>query len=213
MTTWWSTAAAVVFVCANVATAEVVRIEPDDYADYADLSNPYPGITLWVLRSDRTRIESFAVRAREGSAGYASTGTKVFAHEGVAFFNDIRQLRINFAGGVSSVSADFIGGRSIGTEIGRLEAFDAAGNLLASDVTQPLGPQIVETLDVSRATPDIAYAIIYSRPDEGSFGVVDNLVVNVVPEPASAALLVAGASLLLWRRNRSTAGSATPRRM
>ena len=183
------------------ASADVVRIEPDDYTDFADLTNPYPGITLWVLGPDRERIEPFKVRARDGTAGYTSTGTRVFAHEGVAFFNDIRQLRINFAGGASAVGADFIGGRAIGTDIGRLEAFDSAGNLLASDVTLPLGPMVSETLNVSRPTADISYAIIYSRPGEGAFGVVDNLVVDVVPEPGIAAFLL-GAAVLCIRRTR-----------
>lgn len=185
------------------ASADVVRIEPDDYPDYGDMTNPYPGVTLWVLGSDRQRIESFKVRARVENSGYTSTGTKVFAHEGVAFFNNIRQLRVNFAGGASSIGVDFIGGTALGTDVGRLEAYNSAGMLLAEDVSLPLAPNVIETLSIDRPTADIAYAIVYSRPGEGNFGVVDNLVVNVVPEPGVAGLVLGGMMLCLRRTRRA----------
>ena len=193
--------AVVLMVLVGRASADVVRIEPDDYADFGDMTNPYPGISLWVLGSDRQRIESFKVRSRVENGGYTSTGTKVFAHEGVAFFNDIRQLRMNFAGGASSIDVDFIGGTVLGTDIGRLEAYNSAGMLLAEDVSQPLAPKVIETLSIDRPTADIAYAIVYSRTGEGNFGVVDNLVVNVVPEPGIAGLIL-GASAVCLRRRR-----------
>ena len=194
--------AMVLMVLVGRASADVVRIEPDDYEDYGDMTNPYPGMTLWVLGSDRQRIELFKVRSRVENGGYTSTGTKVFAHEGVAFFNNSRQLRMNFAGGASSIDVDFIGGTVLGTDIGRLEAYNSAGILLAEDVSQPLAPRIIETLSIDRPTADIAYAIVYSRTGEGNFGVVDNLVVNVVPEPGFAGLVIGAAGLCLRRTRR-----------
>ena len=54
-----------------------------------------------------------------------------------------------------------------------LEVYDAAGTLLASYTTESLSAGEVETMSITLAGGEIAYAVAYTA--EGSFGRLDNL--------------------------------------
>jgi hypothetical protein len=158
-------------------------LEPDTYVAGMVLNTVSPGVTLAVLDPSNALLP-FPVTATYDSFQFAPTGRLVFAHAGVQFFGDTRRLRMTFADPVDRLAIDFAGGNTVTAEFGRLEAYDAVGNLLATYVTEPrLGGQ-VETMSIVRPSADIAYAIAYTPLAGGSFGRLDNLRFGDNPEPA-----------------------------
>lgn len=174
--------------------AHATVIEPDDYPSGTVVSQISPQVDLSTADSSNVPFP-FAVTATDDNLDYAPTGTNVFAHVDIPFFNNDRRLRMDFASPVGFIGLLFAGGRFGAAEIGRLEAFDAGGQLVASYVTAPRGPGEVEGMSVVRPQTDIAWAVAYSRPEEGVFGRFDRLEF-AVPEPAGAlVLLLAGIAL------------------
>jgi hypothetical protein len=153
-------------------------LEPDAFAAGTVLTGVDPRVALTILGTSNEPL-GFGVTA-EVDAG-ATTGSKVFAHSGVPFFGTSRKLKMTFSPPVDRVAIDFSGGAAIGTEIGRLEIYDAAGTLLNAYVTQPRAHRVKETMALSAPGKTIAYAIAYTDPS-GSFGRLDNLTFGP-PEP------------------------------
>ena len=153
-------------------------LEPDGFAAGTVLTGVDPRVALSVLGTSNEPL-GFGVTAVVDAG--ATTGSKVFAHSGVPFFGNSRKLKMNFSPPVDRVAIDFSGGASIGTEIGRLEIYDAAGTLLNTYVTQSRAYRAKETMTLSTPGKFIAYAIAYTDPS-GSFGRLDNLTFGP-PEP------------------------------
>lgn len=141
-------------------------VEPDNYAANALLGNAVQGVTLTALGYD----------VRDGRVGAiprspASTGTKVFGavRYGVTdqwvteWTNEGRYLRIDLANPTTVLSIDAIASTSGG--YGRLEVYDASGNLLGRTTTKYLQGTAVETMTLSVSTPRIAYAIVRATMD------------------------------------------------
>lgn len=194
--------AALAFLPAVAAEAQLLTIEPDDYAAGTALTNVSPHVSLWTLKDGDVREPLFAVTAAAGDSAIADlspTGTLVFSHAGIPFFNTIRKLEADFVGTTSSVSIMFAVGNPLSAEGARLEVYGESGNLLEADVAGPLNPGAVETLSVTRPAADIARAVIYSN--ELQFGRFDALVFNTpVPEPGALGVAGLAAALLLRRR-------------
>ncbi|MEC8555467.1 MAG: dockerin type I domain-containing protein [Planctomycetota bacterium] len=134
-------------------------IEPDDYANGQLTSGQLAGVTIRSLGIDTDgRVGVFP-------DAQASTGDKIFhvyssgARSYLSNWNSSsRRLQVDFSNPTSEVSIDVIGASS--TSIGRIEAYNTAGQLVARDTTTFLGSGQVETLTVSRASSDIAYVIV-----------------------------------------------------
>lgn len=189
---------------------QFITLEPDNYTNGTILNHVVPQVSLITAGTDNLPIPpvSFDITATDDPQLYTSTGTRVFGHQGTYFMNDIRRLRLDFAGLVSSLSLDFIGsGFPLQPERGHLEVFSAGNVLLDSYVTPVPGAGGVVTMTLDHPTPDIAWAVAWS---EGlTFGRLDHLVFSdpvLVPEPASFVLIVAGAGALgmlrHWGRRR-----------
>lgn len=183
------------------------EIEPDDYADGTILDHVSPWVTLSTGAFSDNR-PTFSVEAKLDSSG-ASTGTKVFAHSGIPFWNDARSLRMDFHAPVLSVSVDYIAsGFFSRVHTGRLEAYSSSGSLLDFYETAPLSGAQHETMTLS--VPGIAYALAY--PPVDPFGDLDHLRFTVVPEPNSGGMMVAagggcaGLATVVARRRRQAAG-------
>ncbi|HEY8504827.1 MAG TPA: VCBS repeat-containing protein, partial [Gemmataceae bacterium] len=146
--------------------------EPDNFPDNTELTNRFPGVTLTVAGLDNEPL-AFAVRSVT-DADRPSTGTKVFAHEGGAFWDTNNRLRMDFYKPVQSLSIDFINSSTLADVIGRLDLYNADGNLLDTVLTVPFRDG-VQTLTATRAAPEIAYALAYSDPSQSPFGDLDNL--------------------------------------
>lgn len=208
-------------------------VEPDDYAQGAVLNDISPGVALRIhdgVISDGDPRPAFPadfgvfpdpsvipVTARTNADppfGYfTSTGTKAFAHAGVGFNNQIRQLAMRFNGTAGQVSIDVIGSSSITATVGLLEVYDRAGVLLESVQSPSLFRRGVATLSISRPAFDIGYALAYSSPDFSQFGRFDNLRFTTVPEPAgcvTCCILVAGVFSLAMARRRNVGTESHP---
>lgn len=151
-------------------------ITPDDFADGTDMTEIEPHVVLSVADTDNTPFDLFQVTVTEDGQNYAPSGTMVFAHENIPFFNDVRRLRMDFQDHAREITISFAGGTGAGgTEIGRLEAYDDDGNLLDEYVTEPKLAGEVEVMTITRDEADIAYVIGYVADGEGSFGRFDDL--------------------------------------
>lgn len=186
-------ASLLVLALVSQSRAQSFVIEPDNYPGGAVLDHIFPQISLTTAGADNLPIPpvSFAVTASYDGFGYASTGTNVFGHANVPFWNSDRRLRMDFNGAASFLAIDFIGGEFFATEIAQLDAFNSAGTLIGSYVSAPRAADSVEKMSIFRPAGDIAWAVAYLAPGNGSFGRFDNLLFTV-PEPSSGALLLLG---------------------
>jgi hypothetical protein len=184
--------------------AALVTIEPDNFPDRTALTNVSPYVTLNTLDTNNQVVPLFTVTTTGGDSAttdLSPTGTQVFAHANVPFFNTSRKLQADFNGTTSSVSIAFAGGTPFTTETGRLEIYGESGNLLDTILTAPTGYGQFATLSVTRPTADIARAVAYS---ENSFGRLDALSFETpVPEPSAGLVFVAFAGAGMLRRRRA----------
>jgi hypothetical protein len=170
---WYAASFAAVW-CAS-AFGQSAIIEPDDYADETILTQINPYVTMSSTNSDNVPVAVWPVTAYTDGFGYAPTGTRVFSHANVPFWNNVRRLRLDFAAPASRVRIDFAGGDFFHPETGRIEAYNAANQPVGLYQSAPLGAGQVDTLDIVRDEGDIAWAVAYVPPDQGNFGRLDRL--------------------------------------
>ena len=196
--------------CISVAAqAALLTAEPDYFADGADISAPFSGLTLSSVGPYAGTGGSLDGRVYSRDSAFASTGTRVFGNNLIgtdaastprnqlwyqsSTLLSAYRLRADFDGPADYVSIDFI--TNNGSDEGVLEAYDSGGTLLASaDAFSSGGP---DTVEISRPSYDIAYII--ASGVAGETLCLDNLTVNVIPEPATLLLLGLG-GLGLFRR-------------
>ena len=160
---------------------ETFILEPDDFADETILTAASPFVTLRTSLRDG-RVSIFKVTATDDGFEFAPTGQRVFAHENIPFFSNVRRLRMDFSPPARMVQISFAGGEHFQPEVGLLMAFSGEGNLLAEYVTEPRAGGEVEVMTITREHADIAWALAYSEGDF-TFGRLDELVYTVVTEP------------------------------
>ena len=202
--------------CNNVAFAELVIIEPDSFAEGANLNQVSPLVDLaihdGILRVFPTDFGIFpapnvipvtALTNVDIFGGhFTSTGTKSFGHAGVPFTSLSRAIGMPFNAPVNSISIDIIGRDSLQATVGILEIYDASGALLNSVSSAPLFRRSVGTLTIELPVGNIGYARAYSNNSLSNFGAFDNLRINTVPEPNLALVLPAIGATALSRRHR-----------
>lgn len=194
-----------VFCMAWSAGAAVITADADCCADGANIGGAFSGVRLFAV-GDAAGLNG-AVYAI--SSGLASTGSGVFANSisGYEPFwyageTDWFALKAVFQEPANMVAIDIISDDYIvgdtGGDFGVLYAYDSADNLLASFDTDAIGYGLFERAQIVRASYDISYIVA-----GGAFGStvqLDNLAANIVPEPATIALLACGGLFLTRRR-------------
>jgi glutamine cyclotransferase len=159
-------------------------VEPDQFADGTIINTINPAVVLSRVDENNNPFQSNVV-VKTDSRQNTSTGTKSFAYgAGVDWWNNTSRLKMAFTTPVNRVSIDFSGGEVLGTNIGRLNAYNADGVLLGTYVTSALAPGADETMTVSRPTAEIAYAVAFTDAGGGTFGMLDNLRFEII-EPAT----------------------------
>ncbi len=135
-------------------------LEPDDYDEGVPIGDVLDGVTL-------SAVGYLSANDSVGPipASTASTGTSVF---GFIVFGSVANwssewttgvdLRIDFDEPTAAISIDAVGGNQEG--YGRLEAYDAAGNLLERYTSGPLQNGTYETMTIERDAADVSYAIV-----------------------------------------------------
>lgn len=206
------------FTCGNVAFAELVLIEPDNFAEGANLNQVSPLVDLaihdGILRAFPTDfgivpapnvIPVTALTNVDIFGGhFTSTGTKSFGHAGIPFTSLSRAIGMRFNAPVNSISIDIIGRESLQATVGILEIYDASGTLLDSVSSAPLLRQGVGTLTIGLPVGNIGYARAYSNNSLSNFGAFDNLRINTVPEPNLTLVFPAiGAAACCLRRRQN----------
>ncbi len=188
------------YALAFVARAQTCIVEPDDYPDGTVLDHLLPAVHLTSAGADNLPIPPvpFEVTAVGDLLDFATTGTNVFACANVPFWNSDQRLRMEFAAPVSSITIDFAGGQYFTNETGRLDGYNAAGQLVASYVTAPQAAGHAETMTISREATDIAWAVAYVPPGLGVFGRLDNLRFGVVPRPVLQLSMANGIAVLTF---------------
>ena len=174
-------------------------IEPDSFANFTALNHVSPHVSLITAGANNLPFP-FDVTASFDGFGYTSTGTNVFGHAGIPFWNNDRRLRMDFSSPADFIAIDFIGGWSFTNDTGRLDVFSSTGTLLDSYITAPLAAGSIETMTISRPAGDIAWAVAYVPLHGGNFGRLDNLRFAVVPEPGCASLILAGVACVYRKR-------------
>jgi hypothetical protein len=186
----WLLGAAVFFEFAIFAQAAAYRIEPDDYAESANLNDVLAVVDLRMYNGfivtnfpsqfgvfpDPSVIPITANNNPDIFGGYfTSTGTKSFGAANVPFFNESSQLGMKFSAPASQVTIDFIGRNLLLAGIGVLEIYSPQGVLLDTYTSAPLMAHQVATLTLTRPQADIGYARAFSDDTSDVFGALDNL--------------------------------------
>ena len=148
------------------------RIEPDDYAPNAVIGTVSPDATLTAIGTATSGGTVYARSVGQGSTGSQAFSACSFTASGGAcsiyqteWTSRTRQLRIDFASPVTTVSIDAVSNND--SDYGRLAIYDANDNLLARYTTDALSSGQFETMTLSRPTADIAYAIAGGHVDTG----------------------------------------------
>jgi PEP-CTERM motif len=193
--------------CCHMSAAAPITVEPDTYPHGLDINTIDPGVLLRVYNATAGIAEPPALSAIEALNDFhVSTGARVFGHNGLAFFFDLRQLDMTFAAPTDFVSIDFIGSSTALAEVGILEIYDSLGTLLDTYTTDPLMADEIETMSFTRTLADVKIARAYTATGSVPFGRLDNLSYNqyaVVPEPATFCLIGVAAAIACVRRRRA----------
>ncbi len=172
---------ATVFIDRNangVLDGKSLSIEPDHFVEDEVLEHVSRDITLSVAGGSGRRVTA------SSDPLVVPTG-RVFANDEFSYWNSEQKLRADFASPASQVQIDFIGGSETGSERGILEAYSADGRLLAIQVSDFMELGQRQTITLSRAIPEIAYAVAYTLDPEGGFGRLDSLRATGVAEPTA----------------------------
>lgn len=130
--------------------------EPDDYPGQTDLRTVSPLVTFAALGA------SVDGKVGVDDSEFASTAFKVFQNNDVYYgwsssWSQFVQLKATFATPVSTVQLDAIGDSA--GDYGRLEAYNAQGQLLSRYTTKRLNAGAVESMVLTRPVADIAYVL------------------------------------------------------
>lgn len=195
-------AAALILAMASSAGATIISADADGFSDGTDISTVFAGMTL----SSVGGYPGLDGLVYAWSDGLASTGTSVFANnlsfqrQWYAGLTDGFAFRADFDQPANYVAIDIIGDDYSG-DIGILRAYNADNVPLETVTSDALGYGEVFTAQISRVSFDIAYIIAGGAVPTEDTVHLDNLIADVIPEPATLWLFALG-GLLLTRKRR-----------
>jgi len=195
-------AVALVLLIALPVGATIISADADGFSNGTDISTAFAGMTL----SSVGGYEGLDGLVYTWGDGLASTGASVFANnlsfqgQWYAGLTDGFAFRADFDQPANYVAIDIIGDDYSG-DIGALYAYNAADILLETITSDALGYGEVFTAQISRGSFDIAYIIAGGSPSTEDTVHLDNLIADVIPEPATLWLFALG-GLLLTRKRR-----------
>jgi hypothetical protein len=171
--------------------AAPVSLEPDDFPEGTDLRSMVPGVLLSVVGSPQSQVQAVSGFEEIPHRNFASTGSLVFGRV-PSLSNVVPQgwddrlgiLRIDFPNGASFVQVDMI---YDDYDISQMLAFDSSDNLVGSFIPGFAEAQIFHGV-IGRPQADIAYVTVGGINAEGIL--LDHLVFETVPEPATPLLLL-----------------------
>jgi hypothetical protein len=142
------------------------NIEPDDYLEEEPLNSVHVEATLSAIgadvASDIVTARSSVVSGGSGRTFWTTSKSEELGGPIETWNSASRKLRIDFAGSVPSVWLKAIGAGP-GASVGRLDAYDASGKLVARFTTKALTNGQHEMMVVGRAQADIKYVIAHAH--------------------------------------------------
>ncbi len=138
-------------------------IEPNDYIESTILNTVQPGITLSVIGATAGGDMVMARTSSQSSNKIfyaASSSHETYTTKRNATGNNLlvdRRLKADFNAPVTSVSLKAIGSGT--SSVGRLDAFDANGNLIGRYTTGVLSAGQTEVMTIAHPSADIKYVI------------------------------------------------------
>ncbi|WP_146407856.1 cadherin domain-containing protein [Allorhodopirellula heiligendammensis] len=173
-------------------------VEPDDAAPPFDISNPIPsdaeysltqefdGVTITVDTIDGAFIDDDVVSRRQRVAG-RSVGNRIFSDGAIDWFYSSRHLRFDFFRPISSASIDVINSSAFNFAYGRLDAYNAAGELVASSLSSAVSGTRRGTVTVSAPGEQIVRVEAYGDDslNASSFLASFDSFSYLQPEPAA----------------------------
>ena len=181
--------------------AVIISADADGFSNGSDISTAFAGMTLSSV-GGYAGLDGLVYAWGDG---LASTGTSVFANnlsfqrQWYANLTDGFAFRADFDQPADYVAIDIIGDDYSG-DVGVLYAYNAADVLLESVTSDALEYGEVFTAQISRGSFDIAYIIAGGSPSTEDTVHLDNLIADVIPEPATLWLLALGGLVLTKRR-------------
>ncbi len=179
------------------AHAGIMVVEPDDFADGQDISNPMLGVALQL----ESGLPVYAYDTLEPD--YASTGTKVFGYDagfGVEpYWDDANVFRATFSALSKYVAIDVVNNDGQGSDNAFMEVF-GSGGLLTTIYSSTIDFPGFQTLSFRSESAEISY-IRMSSSDGSDFN-LDRLQFEV-PEPSTLALMGIGALGFSVRRKKA----------
>ncbi len=157
-------------------------VDPNQAINPADPTGPHPirnafeGVTISTAGSNN-QILGFPVESVRETAGNATLFNRIFAAAQVGgddppptdTFQSTRRLRFDLYRPAKEVSIQVIGAEGVfGATYGRLAAYNAAGELVATNVSDVVIRQQRTTVTVTSADEDIAFAVAYAENIRGS---------------------------------------------
>lgn len=167
-------------------------VNPDDVVDHENpldengnekdypLINAYPNVTVTNFALDA--FPAHAVTAEKERDFPNTLENRIFAKGGIDWFTRNGTLRFDFYRPVNSVSIVAIGSDNSLSEVyGRIDAYNADGELIDTDVSSLLLDSQRETISVQSSSDNIAYVFAYADEDHndgegGPFGRFDHMI-------------------------------------
>lgn len=175
---WIGLVAGVLAACGTRAESAEIVVEPDDYAPGTVLNDVVPEVSLFAAVNATDLTGNFGFNVTSAVDSLATTGSQVFAHVNIPFFNGSRNFRMTFTNPVSAVSLDAIPSTDFFNENAILTIYDENEVQLDQLILPGLGGGIPQTLALSRQSADIKYAVVSS---DGPFLRLDNLSFDTEP--------------------------------
>jgi len=182
----------------------IVTIDADGFNEGQDMSAAFSSVSL----SSVGGYAGLDGRVYAFGDGLATTGTKVFGNnlsferQWFADFTEGFAFRADFLKPANYVAIDIIGDDFTGMDIGIFYVYNSSDSLLDSVLTGSLRYGEAFTAEVTRPEFDIAYIIAGGWADSGDTIHLDNLRVNVIPEPATILISGLGGLILIRKKIR-----------
>lgn len=144
-------------------------------ADYS-MTNAFPGVVITNDTLGGAIIEDDILSTRQTIAG-RPTGNRIFSRGTVDYFTDSSRLRFDFHNPIRSASIDVLNRNSSLFVYGRLDAYNANGDLVATNISTPVFGNRRATVTVTAPGEEIVRIEAYadsSFSQSTVFGVFDS---------------------------------------